>query len=225
METAIYLTAYQPPDTPTFADVPATHPIYAAVEAASEMGFSQGYSDGNGDPTGNYGPNDFIGRHAASKVIFNAFGLQENLDPPPTASDVEIIGWYYNYVTTLINEGVVEYYSDGSFAPSDNASSCFVNLAIERAEEFLPEPPEPARGTVAIEAGTTPGQPAIGETDAEVASFQLQPDIYDMELSGITLTNCGTLASSNMSNLRLLRGAFVVASTRAFVGDKVTFDV
>jgi hypothetical protein len=40
------LQSYQPPDTPTFADVPASHWAYRYVEFLAERGIASGYADG-----------------------------------------------------------------------------------------------------------------------------------------------------------------------------------
>jgi hypothetical protein len=56
------------PATPTFKDVPATHPLYQYIEAAAAAGIIQGYTDGN------FGPNDTATRQQLISIIARYVG-------------------------------------------------------------------------------------------------------------------------------------------------------
>ncbi len=77
--------------------------------------------------------------------------------------------------------------------------------------------------TVTISVGTTPVQPRAGQQDAEISAFRLTAGSTDVALHRITLTQGGTLSSTKLLNLRLLRGADEVASATSFDGDRITF--
>jgi len=83
-----------------------------------------------------------------------------------------------------------------------------------------------ANNTITIQSGTSPAQPVVGASNTEVGDFRLiVGSVGGVELSSITLTNCGTLPSFRLSNLRLVRGTDEVATAAEFVGNQVTFDL
>jgi alpha-tubulin suppressor-like RCC1 family protein len=57
------------PGTPTFSDVPATHPYFAAVSAMAAMGAVSGYQDGT------FGPDKPVLRKHFAKMIVGAMGI------------------------------------------------------------------------------------------------------------------------------------------------------
>lgn len=78
--------------------------------------------------------------------------------------------------------------------------------------------------SLTISAGSEPSQPVVGANDVEIAAFKLAAGAdNDVALHQVTFTQNGSLSSSKMVNLRLLRGSDEVASATGFDGDLVSF--
>ena len=78
--------------------------------------------------------------------------------------------------------------------------------------------------TLTVSTGSAISQPQIGAMDAEISSFKLQAgSTNDIALHQISVTQNGTLATSKMVNLKLLRGTDEVATVAGFDGDRATF--
>ena len=78
--------------------------------------------------------------------------------------------------------------------------------------------------TVTVAAGTTPSQPTIGQTDAEVAAFKLTAGATnDIAVHSVALTQAGSLSTDKLDNCRLLRSTDEVATADGFENDRVTF--
>ncbi len=78
-------------------------------------------------------------------------------------------------------------------------------------------------GTATISAGSRPVNPQINSQDAELAAFQLLCTPNDCAIHEIVLNQGGSLQSSKLQNLRLLRGTDEVAATPYFEGDQLRF--
>ncbi len=74
----------------------------------------------DGVPTGYYRPTADLNRAEASKMLVNAAQMAEDLSGAPHFPDVTTADWFYNYVETLFNNGVVAGYPDGYFRPANN---------------------------------------------------------------------------------------------------------
>ncbi|MBI5411741.1 S-layer homology domain-containing protein [Candidatus Peregrinibacteria bacterium] len=78
--------------------------------------------------------------------------------------------------------------------------------------------------SITLTTGSTPSQPRIGQTDAEISSLQLAAGAADdVALHSLTITQNGSLNASKLTNLKLLRGTDEVATVEAFDGDRATF--
>ncbi|MCK5612230.1 hypothetical protein KAR91_60725, partial [Candidatus Pacearchaeota archaeon] len=78
--------------------------------------------------------------------------------------------------------------------------------------------------SLAISAGSEPSQPVVGASNVEIAAFKLAAGAEnDVALHQITLTQNGSLSSSKIVNLRLLRGTDEVGYATGFDGDLVAF--
>lgn len=78
--------------------------------------------------------------------------------------------------------------------------------------------------TVTIEPGTAPAKVTLGDDDAEIASIKIEAGSEnDVALHQLALTNGGSLSSSRLTDLRLLRGTDEVATAAGFEDDIVTF--
>lgn len=78
-------------------------------------------------------------------------------------------------------------------------------------------------GLVTIAASGTPASPYVGDKGAEVARFQLTASsAEDIEVRRIILTNGGSTASANLTNIKLYRGTDVVAEAASMTGDRAS---
>jgi hypothetical protein len=173
------------PDDPTFTDIPTTREDYEAIEASVALGILDG-DESNGALTGTFRPEGLVTRAEASKAVYIAFGFQTVTDPPPSAEDLESEQWFYDYIVTLINGGVTEYYTDGRYAPNEIASSCFVKLAVERAEEFLPQDFDP-RVYFTLSSSIQNFEVSPGHVDAPALKVSMAT-IEDVQHSGFKAT-------------------------------------
>jgi hypothetical protein len=106
----------------TFPDVPENTEYYGAVEYMVGKGVIQGYPDGS------FKPDKPINRAEALKVLLLAYtSLKGELEVEVNAGQ-----WFYEYVLTGYNLGIVEGYPDGTFKPGDT-----INIAESIKLVFL----------------------------------------------------------------------------------------
>lgn len=102
-----------------FKDVPMGQWYTNYVHTLAKNGIVSG-DKANGVPTGWYRPNDALNRAEASKILVNSAQMAEDLSGAPHFPDVVSSAWYYNFVETLFNNGVIQGYPDGMFRPANN---------------------------------------------------------------------------------------------------------
>jgi hypothetical protein len=115
----------------TFPDVPENTEYYGAVEYMVGKGVIQGYPDGS------FKPDKPINRAEALKVLLLAYtSLKGELEVEANEAlpfpDVNAGQWFYEYVLTGYNLGIVEGYPDGTFKPGDT-----INIAESIKLVFL----------------------------------------------------------------------------------------
>ncbi len=74
----------------------------------------------NGVPTGYFRPESNLNRAEAAKMLVNAAAMAEDLSGAPHFPDVKSADWFYNFVETAFNNGVVSGYPDGMYRPANN---------------------------------------------------------------------------------------------------------
>lgn len=74
----------------------------------------------NGVPTGKFRPMDSLNRAEATKMLVNAAQMAEDLSGAPHFPDVKSSDWFFNFVETAFNNGLVAGYPDGNFRPANN---------------------------------------------------------------------------------------------------------
>lgn len=103
----------------SYPDVKEDNQHYAAVEFLSERGVIEGYDDGS------FKPEALVNRAEAMKMISIAFNLaSEKKEYAETFPDVKATDWFFTYVMSAQNNGVVKGYPSGKFLPAQT-----VNLA------------------------------------------------------------------------------------------------
>ena len=73
---------------------------------------------GHDDSTGNFGPNDYVSRAEAVKILGEASGL-EITGGEMDFTDTVAGEWYEAYVAFALLKGVIDGYGDGTFGPED----------------------------------------------------------------------------------------------------------
>jgi hypothetical protein len=95
------------PTSPTFTDVPTSHPFYVYVETAAHAGIVSGYADGTFRPQNN------VTRGQISKIIALAAGWPLVNPPVGTFEDVAPGSAFYTYVETIAMRNVISGYTCG----------------------------------------------------------------------------------------------------------------
>ena len=126
------LDVSNPPATPSFTDVPVSHPEFAYIEAAKAAGIVSGDSQG-----GTFRPDATINRAEVAKMVIKTNKFEEDASGS-TFSDVPGNQWYHGYVESAYKHGVITGYknangdSTGKFGPADNVIRQDVTLMVYR---------------------------------------------------------------------------------------------
>lgn len=113
-------------DEKVFSDVSLSHPHYEAIKYLKEHDIVGGYPDGS------FQPEQVVKRAEALRMIFESGCENEEAgcDGNPVDysvlkfSDIDMNGWYKDYLARAVKDGVVAGYDDGTFQPEK-----VVNLA------------------------------------------------------------------------------------------------
>lgn len=119
-----------------FNDVPLGQWYTNYVYTAEKNGVVSGYKNESGALTGFYGPGNNLNRAEASKIIVNAFALPEDMSGAPHFPDVKSSDWFYIFVESNFNAGVVNGYPDGSFRPANPINRAEIAKMVSLAMEF-----------------------------------------------------------------------------------------
>ncbi len=106
------------PATPTYPDVAPGAWYFDFVESMTTAGHVSGYPDGD------FRPEVTINRAELAKMVVNAFGLPTDTSGAEM-SDVMSDQWYYGFVKSAVNAGVMVKFPDNTFQPG---------TAVTRAE-------------------------------------------------------------------------------------------
>ena len=99
----------------------------------TDLGIINGYIDEEaGEQT--FRPNNPITRAEFTKIVVMSFALSAG-ENTPQFSDVSSEDWFYQYVTTAAELGIVNGYEDGAFLPENNITREEMSAVIVRAIE------------------------------------------------------------------------------------------
>lgn len=118
------------PNEHPFQDVPLNSWYAPYVEEAKRLGFVSGYD------TGGFGPNDFVTRAAALKILLGAAGINTS-GLTPDFPDVATDAWFADYVGFAQANEIVGGYADGSFGPGNNMTRAQVAKVVIKILEHL----------------------------------------------------------------------------------------
>lgn len=113
-----------------FPDVTLDYWGYESIQALFEKGVINGYEDGN------FMPDNPVTRAEFGKIICKAFGILNDGISEVTFSDVSIGEWYYPYVATLSDIGVLKG-EDGKFFPNREITREEAAAVIKRCGKYL----------------------------------------------------------------------------------------
>jgi hypothetical protein len=132
-----------------FIDVPETHKNSAAIEALVSQNILQGYSDSS------FKPDQEVTRAEALKIILLGLGItvDDNATFSGSFSDVSTSDWYYKYVATAVNLGIVSGYDDGTFKPNQTVNRAeAIKILLITTGATLENPDEEPFADVALDA-------------------------------------------------------------------------
>jgi hypothetical protein len=103
---------FDPPDVPTFSDIPTTHTFFEQIEWAASVGLVNGYPDGTFRPAG------VISRQALAAFLYRAAGEPAFGEPStPTFPDVPTTHTFFTEIEWLAATDIGGGLSDGTFRP------------------------------------------------------------------------------------------------------------
>lgn len=105
-----------PATTSIFSDVPDTDADYAAIKYFKDHGVIEGYSDGS------FKPENPINRAEILKLAFKAFNVATHSYSVSSFPDVPTTAWYFPYVETAKQEGLIDGNPDGTFKPGNHVT-------------------------------------------------------------------------------------------------------
>ncbi|MGN7760270.1 LamG-like jellyroll fold domain-containing protein [Paenibacillus sp. 22594] len=92
-----------------FSDVAESSPYYTDIQRAAAAGYVSGYSDGT------FRPNQAVSRQEAAVMLFRLFRLDASADTAAPKDAADLPAWSRDAVVTLLGEGYLGGYEDGSF--------------------------------------------------------------------------------------------------------------
>lgn len=116
----IFLLANQPLAHATpgyFEDVFVSTPYALEINKLAEEGIV------NGEPDGYFYPNRSVNRAEMLKILYEAGGKLALRPSRACFTDVDVLAWYAPYVCDAKENGFIEGYTDGTFAPAQTVNT------------------------------------------------------------------------------------------------------
>lgn len=108
----LYIQKYLESSGPLFPDIPESDSDYAAIKYLKDQGVLQGYPDGL------FKPDNPINRAELLKVAFLGFQYPVKNYSASSFPDVKTTDWFFPYVETAKQDGLVSGHPDGTFKPA-----------------------------------------------------------------------------------------------------------
>lgn len=109
-----------------FSDLPQTHWAYQYMTALIEKNVISGMGNGCVEPDGEVKREQFL------KMLLESLDITGS-NAECAFTDVDTKDWYYKYVQTAVEHGIVSGYEDGSFGIGKNISRAEMCVLIQRA--------------------------------------------------------------------------------------------
>ena len=100
----------------TFSDVDANHPQYTYIMWLYDKGVVGGYPDGT------FQPDNCVNRAEFLKMLYTTLGKSSQSVQQNPFSDVIQDSWYYPFVISAYQDGIIQGYPDGTFKPEQCVS-------------------------------------------------------------------------------------------------------
>jgi hypothetical protein len=204
---------------PHFPDVSESTWYYDYIETMYNMGWINGYPDGQ------FRPGVGINRAEIAKMVVNAFEIDQDLSGAPHFDDVSSSDWFYGYVETAYNSGLMKGYGDGTFGPANAVTRAETIKIVYDSQLVVAEPVGPAEGTLEISlSGDTPRGTNVpyNATSVPYSTIEMTAsDDSDVEISSLTFTRLGLGDNDDFENVWVEIDGFKVGNDKSINNDDV----
>jgi hypothetical protein len=123
--------AFDPPEVPTFPDVPTTHPFFTEIEWAVAEGLTGGFPDGT------FRPGTTITR-ASMAAFFYRLAQEPAHTPPasPSFPDVPASHTFFGDIEWLADNAITGGYSDGTYRPGSSVTRGSMAAFLHRFDDL-----------------------------------------------------------------------------------------
>ena len=204
---------------PHFPDVEEGVWYYDYIETMYNQGWINGYPDGY------FRPDRGINRVEIAKMVVNAFEIDQDTSGAPHFDDVTASDWFYSYVETAYNYGLMRGYGDGTFGPADPVTRAQTVKIVYDSQLVVAPVVGPAEGTleVALSADTPRGTNIpFNATSVPFTTVELTAsDDSDVEVSSLTYTRLGLGDNDDFDNVWLEIDGFKVGNDKSINNDDI----
>ncbi len=204
---------------PHFPDVPADAWYYDYVETMYNYGWINGYPDGL------FRPGVGINRVEIAKMVVNAFEIDQDLAGAPHFDDVSDSDWFYGYVETAYNNGLMRGYGDGTFGPANAVTRAETAHITYNSQLVVAPVGGPAEGTLEVVLSDyTPRGTNVPYNSTSVPYLTVEltaSDDSDVEVSSITYTRLGLGDNDDFDNVWLEIDGFKVGNDKSVNNDDI----
>ncbi|MCK5460727.1 S-layer homology domain-containing protein [Candidatus Gracilibacteria bacterium] len=204
---------------PHFPDVEESAWYYDYIETMYNQNWINGYPDGL------FRPGVGINRAEIAKMIVNAFEIDQDLSGAPHFDDVSESDWFYGYVETAYNNGLMRGYGDGTFGSANAVTRAETVKIVYDSQLVVISPMGPAEGTLEVVLSrATPRGTNIpfNATSVPFTTFELTAsDDADVEISSLTFTRLGLGDNDDFDNVWMEIDGFKVGNDKSINNDDV----
>jgi streptogramin lyase len=124
--------AFTPPGSPSFSDVPLSHPFFDEIEWLAEEGITTGFPDGT------FKPSQAVTRQSMSAFMYRLADSPAFDDPlTATFSDVPLTHTFFHEVEWMNSEAITTGFPDGTFRPAENVTRAAMSAFLYRLAPLL----------------------------------------------------------------------------------------
>lgn len=219
-----------------FADVPAYHPYYEAIQNAYRAGLIDGYEDNK------FKPGKAITRAQAAKILSRAFDLQPDVNV--TFQDVAEDHWSNPYIQAFASNGITTTTASGLFLPNEQLTrgqyALFLYRLLHTEEELvmtdilghwsgtidIPQSPLNIQLQLLEDGTGTFSVPTQGLMNYPIKSITTASDglRLEIDLAGAPIVIEGTLAKEKISATFSQNGLELPITLTPYVAPEVTYE-
>ncbi|MCF7812238.1 S-layer homology domain-containing protein [Candidatus Gracilibacteria bacterium] len=204
---------------PHFPDVDPGAWYYDYIETMYNYGWINGYPDGL------FRPAVGINRAEIAKMVVNAFEINQDLSGAPHFDDVNEGDWFYGYVETAYNNGLMRGYGDGTFGPANPVTRAETAHITYNSQLVVAQPVGPSEGTMEVTLSMdTPRGTNIPYNATSVPYLTVEltaSDDSDVEISSLTFTRLGLGDNDDFDNVWLEIDGFKVGNDKSVNNDDI----